>query len=392
MFSLAVIRLTRPYFDEAEREAVARVLASGMLVQGPRVAEFEARVAERLGGTEADPVFAVAVTNGTTALELALATVGPAGVGPGDEVILGALTWPSPGNAVLLRGATPVLVDIDPTTWNAPPHAVSRALNPRTRAVVAIDQFGVPAEIPALRAVCSDVALVEDAACALGSSLGGVPCGLLGDLGTFSFHPRKVITTGEGGMLTTRDGALATRLRTLRNHGQRSPGDFEGFGPNARMCEMQGALGVSQMVKLDDILSRRRALADELRAAVALGWQGAPEGAVVNHQTAGFVLPPPEAGRRQSDRVGARDALVAALRAEGVEAGALSYALHRLPAFVQAKGPVRLPVAEAVVDGGVAVPLHPGMTGGDLAVVIDALRRHAGWALGRGSALPEGGR
>lgn len=365
---------------------MTRVLASGMLVQGPTVADFEARVATYLGGD----VHAVAVSNGTTALELALAALDEAGVGPGDEVVLGALTWPSPGHAVLLRGATPVLVDIDPTTWNAPPHALARALTPRTKAVIAIDQFGVPAEIPALRALCpAEVHLVEDAACSLGSSLDGVPCGLLGDLATFSFHPRKVITTGEGGMVVTRDARCAARLRTLRNHGQRTPGDFERAGPNARMPETQAALGVAQMVKLDDILSRRRALAEALRAAVPLAWQGAPAGATVNHQTAGLVLPPPASGPHQGDRRAARDALVAALRADGVEAGALSYALHRLPAFVRAGAPARLPVTEAVVDGGLAVPLHPGMTGADLDAVIDALRRHAAWAFGRGAALPE---
>jgi len=355
-----------------------------MLVQGATVADFEARVAASLGGSGA--VHAVAVSNGTTALELALATVGPEGIGPGDEVVLGALTWPSPGHAVLLRGATPILVDIDPLTWNAPPDALLAALTPRTRVVLAIDQFGVPSELPAVRAGCPrDVVLVEDAACALGSSLDGVPCGLLGDVATFSFHPRKVISTGEGGMLTTADPDRAARLRTLRNHGQRVPGEFERAGSNVRMGEMQAALGVEQMVKLEDILSRRRSLAAELRAAVDLAWQGAPPGAVVNHQTAGFVLPPPASGPQQGDRRAAREALVAALRSDGIEAGALSYALHRLPAFVRAGAPARLPITEAVVDGGVAVPLHPGMSGEDLGRVIDGLRRHAGWALGRGA-------
>lgn len=381
-----MIRLTRPYFSDAEGVALAEVLASGMLIQGARVAAFEGAVRAHLlalGAAPAPPLHALAVSSGTTALELCLATT-PGGVGAGDEVIVPAVTWPSPGNAVLLRGAAAVLVDVDPATWNLSPAAVARALTPRTRAVIAVDQFGVPAEAPALRALASDVDLVEDAACAIGSTLGGLPCGVLGDVGTYSFHPRKVVVTGEGGMLVTRDAARAERLAALRNHGQRSTGDFVGAGPNARLSELHAALGVLQMAKLDEMLARRRALAGAIREAVALAWQGAPEGATVNHQTLGFVLPAPTSGPFAGDRRAARDALVAALRDSGVEAGILSYGLHRLPQFAAlgVNNVRRFPVADAVVDGGVAVPLHPGMSDDDAGVVVDRLRRHAGWALG----------
>ena len=361
---------------------MARVLASGMLVQGATVAAFEQSVGAYLARDGARAPEVIAVTNGTTALELALAT---ANVGPGDEVIVPAMSWPSPGHAVLLRGAVPVLVDLDPRTWNVDPGALSRALTPRTRAVIAIDQFGVPADVLRIRSFANDLDLVEDAACALGASLGGVPCGLLGDVGTYSFHPRKVITTGEGGMLLTRDLARAAHLRALRNHGQSSPGLFPMAGPNARLSELHAAVGLAQMEKLDAILARRRELAEEIRAAVDLAWQSAPEGAVVNHQTLGFVLPSPTDGAHAGDRRGARDAMIAALRAGGVEANILSYALHRLPAFAaHAVNATRaFPVTDRVVDGGVAVPLHPGMDARDVATVIDALRAHAGWAFGR---------
>lgn len=357
---------------------MARVLASGMLVQGATVAAFERAVAEFLARDGSPAPEAIAVTNGTTALELALAAVGP-----GDEVIVPAMSWPSPGHAVLLRGAVPVLVDLDPRTWNVDPGALARALTPRTRAVIAIDQFGVPADIPRIRAVARDVDLVEDAACAIGASLGGVPCGLLGDVGTYSFHPRKVITTGEGGMLVTRDADRAARLRALRNHGQTSPGVFPSEGPNARLSELHAALGVAQMAKLDAILLRRKEIALEIRAAVDLPWQGAPDGAVVNHQTLGFVLPPPPRGELRA----ARDGLIAAMREAGVEANILSYALHRLPAFAaHAVNATRsFPVTDRVVDGGVAVPLHPLMDAREVAAVIDALRAHAAWAVGRGA-------
>ncbi len=186
-------------------------------------------------------------------------------------------------------------------------------------------------------------------------------------------------------MFLTRDARRAARVRALRNHGQASAGVFECAGPNARMSELHGALGVAQMKKLDEILRRRRALADEIRSALPLRWQRAPEGAVVNHQTLGFVLPRPA----QGDLRGARDALLTALRESGVEASILSYALHRLPQFQQyaANRGRRFPVADAVVDGGVAVPLHPGMSSTDAAKVIDAVKTHAGWALGRGAEV-----
>lgn len=359
-----------------------------MLVQGAEVAAFEASVARALSASTASSgLTCLAVTNGTVALELALATTpcgDRVGVGTDDEVIVPAVTWPSPGHAAILRGATPVLVDIDPHTWCVDVKAVEEALTPRTRAIIAIDQFGVPADVPGLRTRARDVDLIEDAACALGSSLDGVACGLLGDVATYSFHPRKVITTGEGGMVLTRDALRAERVQALRNHGQHSPGVFRAAGPNARLSELHAALGVAQMQKLETILARRRALAEVFQSGLALAWQRAPQGATVNHQTLGFVLPAPRTGPFAGDRRGARDALLAALRAQGVEAGILSYALHRLPQFARfaVNGVRRFPVAEAVVDGGVAVPLHPLLGEAEVAQILDALRREAGWALG----------
>lgn len=380
-----MIRLTRPYFDRHEEDAARRVLASGMLVQGDEVRGFEDDVAQMLDAMAPGhgTINTVAVSSGTTALELALMS---GGVQQGDEVIVPALTWPSPGNAVGVRGALPVLVDVEPDTFNIDPKKLAELLTPRTRAVIAIDQFGVPADLPAIRRLAGDIDLIEDAACALGSALDGVPCGLLGDVGTFSFHPRKVITTGEGGMLVTRDRRRADTLRALRNHGQDSPGVFRDAGPNARLSEIHAAIGRAQMAKLPHILARRRELALEIRAALDLHWQRAPAGALVNHQTLGFVLPPPPRGGTRAE---ARNALIAALRADGVEAGVLSHALHRLPQFARSAVNLarRFPVTDAVVDGGVAVPLHPGMSAEDVGVVIDALRRHASWALGQHKIL-----
>ena len=376
-----MIRLTRPFFDAAESEAVQRVLASGMLVQGEEVRAFEQGVAaylSKLAPASRGDIFALAVINGTAALELALMA---GDVKHGDEVIVPALSWPSPGNAVVLRGAVPVLADIELATFNVDPHAVSAARSSATRAIIAIDQFGVPADVPAIRARASGTFLIEDAACALGSTLRGEAGGLLGDIATYSFHPRKVITTGEGGMVLTRDAALAASITAFRNHGQSAPGVFRDAGPNARLSEMQAAIGRVQMAKLETILTRRREMAAEMRSALMLHWQGAPDGAVVNHQTLGFVLPMPANGTLAA----ARDALVAALRADGIEAGALSHSLHRLPQFArfEINRTRRFPVADHVVDGGLAVPLHPLMTRDDMLTVIDGVRRHAAWAIGK---------
>lgn len=369
------IRLARPHFDEQEEQAVARVLRSGMLVQGPEVAAFEKETLAALGAP--DDTGAVAVSNGTSALELALAALD---VGPGDEVIVPSVTWPSPGNAVLLRGAIAVIADVLPTTFNLDPKSVAKLLTPKTRAIIAVDQFGMPADIAGIRRVAGDIPIIEDAACAIGSTIDGTSCGLQGDLGTFSFHPRKVVSTGEGGMIVSWRRELVTRLRTLRNHGQVEPGIFREAGPNERLSEMQAAIGRVQISKLQEILRLRRAVAEEIRANLDLAWQQIPAKATVNHQTLGFVLPKPKSGTRRA----ARDALVKALREDGVEANFLSYALHRLPPFAaHAINAVReLHVSEVIVDGGMALPVHTKMSAADAARVIDVVRKHAEWALG----------
>jgi perosamine synthetase len=380
-----MIRLTRPYFDASEQEAVQRVLASGMLVQSNEVRQFEEVVANYLDSMAPGrgPILATAVSSGTAALELALMACG---IGAGDEIVVPAITWPSPGNAVILRSATPVLVDVEPDTWNIDPRRVAEVLTPNTRAIIAVDQFGMPADIPTMRRLAGDVEIVEDAACALGSALQGLPCGLLGDVGTLSFHPRKVITTCEGGMIVTRDRRRGSTMRALRNHGQDEPGNFRDAGPNARMSEIHAAIGSAQMAKIEQILARRRALADEIRASIDLAWQAIRPGVQPNYQTLGFVLPSPPAGTSAE----ARAQLIALMHTDGIEAGLLSYGLHRLPQFARAAVNTarRFPVADAIADGGVALPLHPGITRDEADRIIDSLRRHAHWARGRSPFAP----
>jgi perosamine synthetase len=352
-----MIRLSRPTIGEEERAAVDAVLASGMLVQGAQVARFEATLAARCGRTHG-----VAVSSGTAALELALRAIG---VGGGDEVLCPALTWPSPANAIRQLGAVPVLVDVDPEEWNATGAAFAAARTEKTRAAILIDQFGNPVRAREVLDALPDLPLVEDAACAIGSRTDLGPCGSVGLVSCLSFHPRKVITTGEGGACLTDDDALAARLRRLRNHGQAAPGAFEEVAVNLRLTEMAGALGVAQMGRLDAILAARRALLEGYRRALPeLAFQRCPAGGRANAQTAGALLP-------AGTDAGGRDRFLARLREDGVEAGRLSYALSRV-ASLGLSG-ASTPVAEDLVARGVALPLYPGMTEEEQARVVRAV-------------------
>lgn len=365
---IPMIPMTRPLLDDAECEAVTRVLRSGMLVQGAEVARFEQLVAERC-----QRAHAVAVSNGTAALSLALEALG---VGPGDEVLVPALTWPSPAHAVRGLGAVVKLVDVDPQEWNATPEAFSAARTSRTRAAIVIDQFGNPARAPELRKVLDGLIVIEDAACALGSTFSdGTPCGSLGDVSTFSFHPRKVITTGEGGMCLTDDAETARRLRVLRNHGQAAPGVFERHAGNFRLTELAGAIGVAQMARLDEINYGRRDHAATMRTALAqltpgLGFQDPPPGALPNLQTFGVLLP---AGTTPVQR----DTFVEACKRHGAQAGPLSYALSEVPSVTPDALPQRADgapwTAVDIVNRGVCLPLYPTMSDADCAQVIGAV-------------------
>jgi dTDP-4-amino-4,6-dideoxygalactose transaminase len=269
------VPFARPWFAGGEAEALAEVIASGWVSQGPRVREFEAAFAARVGAAEA-----VATTNCTTALQLALYV---SGVGPGDEVIVPSLSFIATANAVWQCGATPVFADIDPRTYTLDPAAAERAITPRTRAIMPVHQVGLPADMDPFLALAEahGLVLVEDAACAVGATYKGRPIGSLGPLTCFSLHPRKVITSGEGGMITTNDHAAADRLRKLRQHAmdlsdldRHGAGDivFEAYperGWNARMTDMQAALGLCQLRVLDEILAERARQARRYGEALA---------------------------------------------------------------------------------------------------------------------------
>lgn len=362
-----MIPLTVPALGADEIAACERVLRTGMLVQGQEVQAFEAALARAT-----DRVHAVAVANGTAALELALRALG---VGPGDEVLCPALTWPSPAHAALAVGADVVLVDVDAEEWNATEVSFAAARTPRTRAAIVIEQFGNPARHRAISAALAGIPCIVDAACSLGASYEGAPCGSHGIIACTSFHPRKVLTTGEGGACLTDDAGLAEALRSLRNHGQRAPGQFVCASGNYRMTELAAAIGRVQLAKLDGLVSARRERATRLRAGLPPSLvQHAPTGGQPNHQTFGVLLPPELSGAN------GREQVIARLREDGVQAGPLSYALHTLPQFVRARAAAfasgrTLESATAIAERGLTVPLFPSMSDAQVEQVGAALRR-----------------
>jgi dTDP-4-amino-4,6-dideoxygalactose transaminase len=360
---MARIPLARPCLGSEESEAVARVLDSGRLVSGPRVQAFEEAVREKVGMPHA-----VAFHSGTGALWAALRCLG---VGPGDEVIVPALTFPATAEAVIFNGALPVPADVDHDTFNLDHRDLALRLTSRTRAVIAVDQFGVPADYPAISSVLErhpGVVLVEDGACSLGSSLDGKACGTFGEAAILSFHPRKIVTTGEGGMVLTDHDGLAGSLRSLRSHGQ--DGDFALPGLNLRMGEMEGAIGVVQMGRLGDVIERRRTLVQayvkHLPGRVTL--QRVAPTAQVNWQTLAALLPEGTDAR-------ARDEVIEAMAARSIEVGIASYALPALPAYRDfSRDPSGYPASMRVHAAGIALPLYPDMEVEQVREVSDALR------------------
>jgi dTDP-4-amino-4,6-dideoxygalactose transaminase len=354
----APIRLARPDVGEAELAAVADVLASGQLTMGPQVAAFERALAGAVGTADA-----VAVSSGTAALHLALLALG---IGPGDEVIVPAYTFPATANVVELCGARAVLVDVDADTFLIRPELVGAALSPRTRAVLAVHLFGRPVEWEELQtAVTQDVVLLEDAAGALGASYRGTPCGALGLLACLSFHPRKIVTTGEGGAVATDEAELAGAVRRLRHHGI-GAGDAVDIavpGLNYRLSDVLCALGIPQLERLESLLAARERVA---------GWYTERLEHLVGVPSAG----PGDRHGWQAYVVGLdrRDEALAALRAQGIEAQIGTYAVHHLSAY-RDRG--SFPGADAAFERALALPFAAAMTEEDVDRVVSALARYA---------------
>ncbi|MCS6858744.1 MAG: DegT/DnrJ/EryC1/StrS family aminotransferase [Abditibacteriales bacterium] len=347
---------------EEEGRLVVQVLDGGTLTGGPLVEEFERRVAAVVGAR-----YAVAVSSGTAALHLALMCLE---VGAGDEVIVPDYTFPASANAVRLCGATAVLCDIDPSTFNLDPDDAARRVTSRTKAIMPVHLFGLPADMDAVLALAREhrLRVVEDAACALGATYRGHPCGALGDVGCFSFHPRKIITTAEGGMLVTNDDRLAERARALRNHGMRRQAegvDFLETGYNYRLSEVHAALGVAQMARLPDLLRAHRQRAawygEELADIPGVALPGEPPGC--QHIYQAYVV-------RLDERFN-RDRVISRLRAQGVEASIGTYALSALSAY---RDQTPLPRARRVFQQALALPLDAHLTREEVRAVARALR------------------
>lgn len=370
-----LLPLTRPTIGPDELDAVARVLASGWLTQGERVAEFERCVADYCSARHA-----VATSSCTAALHLSLLALG---VGPGDEVILPSMTFIATANAVRYCGATPVFAEIVPDTFNLDLAAAEAAITPRTKAMIVVHQLGLPAELDKFDELAErhHFALIEDAACALGSRYRGRPIGGHGHVCCFSFHPRKVISTGEGGMVVTDDADIATRVRLLRQHGMDASDrdrhsacelvteHYPVLGFNYRLTDLQAAIGLVQMRKLDTLISRRRALADSYRRKLAehqyLLTSHAPPWSEPNYQS--------YAVRLTDDAPLERDDVLRGLRARGIAAKAGVMTIHREPAY-ETRNSYCLPRTERASDRSLLLPLYPEMTAADQDRVVAGLR------------------
>jgi len=344
----AVVRLARPDVGEAELAEIREVLESGQLTMGVKVVELEELLADAAGTSHA-----VAVSSGTAGLHVAVLALG---IGPGDEVLVPAYTFPATANVVALAGATPVLVDVDPVTMNIDPAAAASRVTPRTKAVLAVHLFGRPARVEEL----PDVTVLEDAAGALGATRGGRACGSLGALACFSFHPRKIVTTGEGGAVTTSDPELAAGARRLRHHGWNGDGVMPAPGFNYRLSDLLCAVGIPQLRRLHALLAARRRVADgyaeRLRGLAALLPEADPGD---THGWQAYVL--------QIDK---RDEVLAALRARGIEAQIGTWAVHRLEPFRE-QGP--FPGADACFERALALPFHTRLDEADLDLVAGTL-------------------
>jgi len=372
-----MIPVARPYIGAEEEQAVIEVLRSGWVTQGPRVTEFERRFAEVISCEHA-----VAVSSCTTALHLALIA---SGIGSGDEVICPSLSFIATANAITYTGATPVFGDIDLGTYNLDPRKIEELITPRTKAILVVHQIGLPAEMNELSAVADKHSLlvIEDAACAIGSEYEGQMIGKpLGTMACFSFHPRKILTTGEGGMITTRDRKLAERLCRLRQHAM-SLSDvmrhsashvvketYDEVGFNFRMTDMQASLGIIQLGRLKEFLERRRHLAARYTVALeSLSWLQTPivpENCRHNYQS--YMV------RMINGTSLRRDAVMQELLEKGISTRRAIMPIHREKPYRSERWDSSLPQTNVAADTGLILPLFHQMTEGEQDYIIEVLR------------------
>jgi len=361
------IPLSKPSLSEADIELAANIMKSGRLVCGPTVESFERQLAAYVNAG-----CAVCVSSGTAALHLGLLALG---IGSGDDVLVPAFSYPASANAVEIIGARPVFIDSEPGGFNIDVSRIENSITARTRAVMIVHNFGWPVETDKIMALSSkyNIPVIEDAACALGSSANGKRCGNLGRLATFSFHPRKILTTGEGGAVVTDDPEIAEKIRRLRNHGQDfSRGvDFVMPGFNYRMTEFQAALGVSQMNRYDSILRERLKASDYYNR---------------NLYDPEFLRPSlPDANRRVNCQTyvafvsdGHRDKVIDHLKKSNIDAGIGTYSIPHT-VYYSNKYDIRkscFPESLSAFKNLISLPLYNGITKHEQDRVIEALKKY----------------
>ena len=372
-----MIPISKPYFDEREAAAAADTIRSGWVAQGPRVTEFEKAFADYCGAQ-----YAVAVSSGTAALHLSLLV---AGIKPGDEVICPSMSHIATANSIVLAGGKPVFGEVRQKDFNLDPADAENRITEHTKAILVAHQLGMPADIDSLRLVCDkhNLQLIEDAACAAGSSYKGKRIGSLNGLTCFSFHPRKVITTGEGGMVTTNSIVYRDRLTLLRQHGliagsyernnsgKKFSGEHTEIGYNYRMTDIQAAIGLAQLEKLDYIVAERNRIAGIYRKELSsVEWLELPEtppDCVSNYQSFAVTV--------RKDSPFSRDFIAGELNRAGIAAMKGVMTAHRETAYKNLYGEISLPVTESASDSSLLLPIFVPMTDNEVWFVIKSLRQ-----------------
>ena len=370
------VPVARPSFGTAEEKAVTEVLRTGWVSQGPRVAEFERRFADYVGAREA-----IAVSSCTTALHLALVA---AGVGAGDEVLCPSLSFIATANAIVYAGGKPVFVDIDPVTFNIDPKRVEEAISPKTKAILVVHQIGLPCALREISEIAErrGLVVVEDAACAIGSEYEGKRIGSpYTSMACFSFHPRKILTTGEGGMITTGDREAAARMRRLRQHAMNVSDlarhgstkvmfeSYDELGYNYRMTDLQAAIGLVQLDRLPGMLARRRELASRYSDRLSrLPWLIVPsEPFDCRHNFQSYMI------RLQPDAPLTRDELMQKLLDQGISSRRGIMAIHRETPYRDERWDAQLPATNLITDTSIVLPLFYEMTEDEQDYVMDCL-------------------
>ncbi len=375
-----MIPIAKPYLTTEDAQAAYDVIMSGWITQGPRVQELEEKFAAYTGAK-----YAVAVSNCTTALHLTMIV---SGVGAGDEVICPSMSYIATANSIKYVGATPVFADVISETYNMDVADAERKITPRTKAILLVHQIGMPADIDAFLALCKkhNLVLIEDAACAIGSAYKGKKIGVHSDLVCFSFHPRKVISTGDGGMITTNNEAHYNRMKLLRQHGMSVNAgvrhssskiifeDHVEVAYNYRLTDIQAAVGIHQLAKLDWIVNERRKIAEAYAKAFAdISFIRLPKESAndfTNWQSYSIYIKP-ESPIKRND-------LMQALLNEGVASRRGVMTTHRETAYKTACEGVSLPVSEDACDNSIIIPLYVPMSAEDVNIVIVAFKKCLG--------------